>query len=185
MKPKEIFKTWKKVFSFRYLLLAIILAIAFYSLNIIISNFGSLSSFYLSKGFFATLKFFFIMALGFYNVVPISSYIVFIIVSILFGFLISLIFYKVNANISLSKSTRFFGVFGVFLGALFPGCAACGIGLLAVLGIGTAFLTFLPFKGLELSVLAVIILGFSIVKMTNDINDCKACEIKFNTSENN
>ena len=62
---------------------------------------------------------------------------------------------------------------GLFLGAFAPGCAACGVGLAAALGLGAGFLSFLPYKGLELSIIAIIILGYAIIKTTNSMYTCK------------
>lgn len=182
MKLKQIFKTWKKVFSSGYLLLVIFIAFSFYSLNVLINNWSSLTNFYLLKGFFETLKFFFILFLGFYKVILLSSYISIIIISILFGVFLSLLVYKVSIGIKLKQNTGIFGTIGVFFGALVPGCTLCGVGLLSVLlplfGLSAAFLIFLPLKGLELSILAIAILSFSVIKLSNDINS-NSCKIKF------
>ena len=182
MELKNIFKTWKEVFSSWYLLLAIFIAFSFYSLNVLINIWSSLKNFYLLKGFFETLKFFFILSLGFYNTIPKSSFISLVIISILIGVFLSLLVYKIRSRIRLSKNAGFFGTIGVFFGILVPGCSVCGIGLLSVLltifGLSAAFLTLLPLKGLELSILAIAILSFSVIKLSDDIN-CNACKIRF------
>jgi len=72
----------------------------------------------------------------------------------------------------------FFGTAGIFLGILAPGCPTCAIGILPVLGIGTAFLASLPFGGLELSALAILFLGFATFKITKKIHKGIICEIK-------
>jgi len=164
--------TWKKVFSKpKYLILAIVIAVLFYSLNVLISSWRSLESFYFNLGLSETIKIFFSILLNFYKTTIISSYISLIIISILFGILLSLVVYKVNLGIT--AKVGLLGWFGIFLAAFVPGCLACSVGLLAILGIGAGALAFLPYKGLEISVIAILILGFSIIKLSND-----TCKIK-------
>ena len=57
-----------------------------------------------------------------------------------------------------------------------PGCAACGIGLLSLFGISAASLTFLPFKGLEFSILSIIILSVLIFEITKNISNGIVCK---------
>lgn len=85
--------------------------------------------------------------------------------------LFSLLFYKAR---SLKGEKKGFGIIssiGFFLGAFAPGCAACGIGLASLLGVSAATLSFLPFGGLELSIIAILIIGFAIYKVSD--NSCK------------
>ncbi len=171
----KIFDTLKKVFSnWIYLTTSIIIALIFYSVNVLISNWGSLVGFYSTFGFFGTIKFFFILFLGFKETVLLNSYISLIIISILLGILFSLIGYKINLGNGFGgKTTGFFGSIGIFLAAFAPGCVACGIGLASILGIGVGALSFLPYKGLELSIASIGLLGFAIIKITNDMYICK------------
>jgi len=101
-------------------------------------------------------------------------------ISALLGVLVSLTIYKVNLvsiNKIKNKKAGLFATTGAFLGAFAPGCAACGLGLAPLLGISTAFLTFLPFGGLELSFLAIGLISFSIIKTTNDFSECGICQV--------
>ena len=182
---KSVVKIWKKIFSnWKYLLLLFFISFSFYSFNVLINSWSSLTNFYSLTGFSQTLKFFFILSFGFFNTIKIHSYVSLIIVSILLGILFSLITYKVSAgSVSKSRKAGVFGSVGVFLAALAPGCAACGIGLLSVLGLSATVLTVLPFEGLELSIISIGILSFSIFKITKDMNTCDACQIKLNTNE--
>ncbi len=168
---------WKRVFSnWNYLILGIIIALLFYSLNVIIADYKTLFSFYSSLGFLGTINFFFSLLIGFKETIKMSSYISLLVISLLLGMLTSLIFYK--ANVIKGNSTKNIGLIsgiGIILGAFIPGCAACGIGLASALGIGGAFLTFLPLKGLELSILSILILTIAIFKISED-----SCKIMFN-----
>lgn len=178
MKFKELLKAWKDVFSnWKYSALALFIMLIFYSVNVVISNFDNLA-FYNKFGFFGGIKFLFGLFLGFKERIFFSSFISLIIISILFGMLFSLILYRTNMVKNTSvKTMGFFGSMGIFLGVLAPGCAACGIGLLSLLGFSAAAITFLPFNGLELSWLAIGILGFSVFKISKDIKKGVVCEI--------
>lgn len=173
MELKNKFNVWKNVFSnWKYLIITTAVAVMFYSLNVLISSWQNMKSLYPTLGFFNTLKFFFVSWLGFGSTIILHSFVSLIIISILFGMLISLIFYRLKLNIPGNKKIGLFGGFGIFLGALAPGCVACGIGLASLLGLGAGALAFLPYEGLELSVLSIGLLGFSILKISNNIYKC-------------
>ena len=176
---KELFSVWKKVFSnWRYVALTIIIALVFYSLNIIIKSYDSLISLYSQLGFLGSIKLFFDFFIGFKSTTFLSVFISLIILSIFIGLLFSLIAYKTRMIKSVSRKTGFFATTGIFLGVLAPGCAACGIGLLSLFGISAATLTFLPYNGLELSAISAVILLVLVFKITKDINKGISCEIK-------
>ena len=59
---------------------------------------------------------------------------------------------------------------GMFLGIFALGCTACGLGLVAFFGLAASFAT-LPFKGLEISILAMIILTVSIFRFSYTLFD--------------
>jgi len=97
MATKDILRVWKLVFgNWKYTLSAIIVALGFYSLNVLIANYTNLVSFYSSLGPLGTVRFFFILALGFGALIKTHSFISLIIVSILFGMLLSLTVYKIK-----------------------------------------------------------------------------------------
>ena len=178
MKRDGFFSVWKKVFSnWKYVASTIIIALVFYSLNVFISNYKSLISFYSQVGLLGTIKLFFTFFIGFRSTTFLTVYISLIALSILLGMLFSLIAYKTKMIKSISRKTGFFATTGIFLGILAPGCAACGIGLLSLFGIGAATLSFLPFKGLELSAISSVILLILVFKITKDINKGIFCKI--------
>ncbi|MBI2043684.1 hypothetical protein HYT25_04820 [Candidatus Pacearchaeota archaeon] len=174
---KDSFSVFKEVFGkAKYIFLAVAIGFLFYSLNVLMANFSSIKS-YFGMNLFLGIKFFFVLSMGFKETILPSSFASLVAISILLGMLFSLITYK---TITIKKSSGRIGVIsttGIFLGIFAPGCAACGIGLLSVLGFGTAFLTLLPFKGLEISILAIGILTFSIAKISKDIKKGIVCEI--------
>lgn len=175
MKLKEIFNIWKKVFtSPKYFTFTLIVALFFYSINVLISSWKNLTEFYSTLGFLQTIKFFFILFFGFNETVMLHSFISLIVISILFGMLFSLVGYKIKMGQRVDgKRIGLFGSIGLFLGAFAPGCAACGVGLASILGISGGVLAFLPYEGFELSIASVLILGFTIVNVTKNIYVCK------------
>ncbi len=76
-------------------------------------------------------------------------------------------------KLSIEKKTSVLGGLGIFLAVFVPGCAVCGIGLVSVLGLGAGVLYALPFKGLEISILSILILTFAIFKITKNFYSCK------------
>lgn len=174
MEWKPIFNIWRKVFTnWKYLIATAIVALAFYSLNVLISGWSSLTGFYPTLGFFGTIRFFFILWVGFKSTIILHSFISLIIIGILLGILVSLIFYKLSFNSLKDKKIGLLGSIGLFLAIFAPGCASCGIGLVSVLGIGAGALSFLPYDGLELSIISIGVLGFSILNITKNMYVCK------------
>jgi hypothetical protein len=105
------------------------------------------------------------------NVNPISVILV-IVMSILSGIVFSQGVYQIKRQVSLSTAT---GFSSVLLSVVAPSCPACAIGLLSVLGVG-GILTVLPFKGLELGILGVVLLVVAIVYLSGKITT-KTCKI--------
>ncbi len=174
MEIRQLLTTWKNVFgNWRYAFLAILIAVFFYSLNVLILGWKSLLGFYSSAGFLKTANLFFVLFLGFKDVMLLYSFTSLIVISILFGILFSMLAYKTRFNLSFQdKKVGIMGGIGVFLAAFIPGCAACGVGLASALGFGAGILSFLPYDGIELSILAIIILSITIFKTTKNMYVC-------------
>ncbi|NCO11624.1 hypothetical protein GW924_03405 [Candidatus Pacearchaeota archaeon] len=173
MNRQRIFFTWRDVFrNWKYLLLTAVISILFYSFNAVVGNWKSLSLFYEPLGFLGSIKFFFILLWSFGNTIKFSSFISLILVSILFGVLFSLLAYKTRMVKTAIGKTSVFASIGIFIGVLAPGCTACGVGLLSVFGLSAAFLSFLPFGGLEISILSIGIISFSILKISDTMHSC-------------
>lgn len=172
----QIFQTWKNVFgNWRYSALAIVVAVLFYLLNVLITNWETIYDFHKSNGFIMAYNILFQLAIGFYSTVKLDAFIPLVIVSILFGLFFSLLAYKSFFNIKFKEKQKGLGIFatiGVFMGALAPGCTACGIGLASVLGLGAGALSFLPYGGIELSVIAILMLSYSTFRITKSMYEC-------------
>ncbi len=156
----------------KYLAIFIAVSLVFYLLNIVISNYSNIISFYRELGFSAVVSLLFNLITGYYYAVTLFSFISTITINVLTGLLVSLLFYRYDiSKTNDSKNLGFFSTLGVFLGILAPGCASCGIGLIALLGL-TSSIAALPFQGKEISVIAIAILAFSIYKISDNLYKC-------------
>src|SRR3989344_9016195 len=116
MDIKQLFSTWKEVFSnWRYVKIMIFVSLIFYTFNVLVSNWKNIFGIYSSFGFFETVKFLFIFWIGFKSTILSHSFVSLIVISILFGVLVSLISYKLSFNSLVNKKAGFFGISGMFL----------------------------------------------------------------------
>ncbi len=99
------------------------------------------------------------------------SLLVLILISTLAGVVASLSVYLIKRKFS----SGIVGGSGVLFSVVAPTCPSCSIGLLSMLGIG-GFLSVLPFKGLELGFLSVILLLISVVFLSKKIVT-KTCSV--------
>ena len=180
MNIKHSISSMKNIFSdVRYLFLALIFAFIFYMLNVIIFDVATLHSVSSSLGFFGSLKILFLLAFNFSGAIKFYSFVSVVIMSFLFGIFISLLAYKTSLNLSQDqKKISILGWFGVFLAFLIPGCAVCGIGVLSLLGIGAGTLSLLPAKGLEISIISVAILLFTVFRLSESMYACEITAFK-------
>ena len=163
--------------NFRYILLTFLIAFIFYLFNVFIANLTNIISVYNVLGLSDYIKFLFSLILDFRKIISLSSFIFILTISMLFGMFLSLIVFKTKAKIKVSKKDSFFGGLAIFLGIFAPGCAACGIGLVALLGLSAGFLSFLPYDGIEISIFSIIVLTFTIFKTSKDLTICDNCKI--------
>ncbi|HLC96179.1 MAG TPA: hypothetical protein VJH97_02565 [Candidatus Nanoarchaeia archaeon] len=172
------FKNVKRVMvQHPYWLISIAVSFLFFIFNVLITNWNSLVSVFNLDGILAFASLLFIEAFQFQRTIQIYSYISLILISLLLGILASIILFKMKAKYDKEKIDRISTV-SIFLGMLAPGCAACGIGLASVLGLSGYFVAFFPYNGLEISVLSIFLLGFSIVKLGKSMDSCSACQVK-------
>ena len=120
-----------------------------------------------------SLKLFFSLLVGTLSTMSKLSLIFLIIMSILAGVVLSLSIYltrrQIKGSVGASTST-------LLVSLIAPACPSCAIGLISVLGFGS-FLAVLPFKGLELGIFGIILLGVSVIYLSNKIVT-KTCTIK-------
>ena len=174
---KNIAFVWKTVFSnWKYSALTVLIFFAFFILNVVIQNYKTLISFFSSSGPFDMLKLLYSLTIGFRHTVTASSFITITLISLFLGIFFPLLVFKIG-SVKKGKDLSLLGTIGIFLGIAAPGCAACGVGILALFGITAGALAALPLKGLEISILAILILGFSIYKVSKDLLECDSCKV--------
>jgi len=119
-----------------------------------------------------SLSLFFTLLTGFPSTIPLASLINLIIISLLSGIVAAMSVFLVKRQIS---TRAYAGFTSLLTGVLAPACPSCALGLLTLLGL-EVFLTILPFKGVELGVLAVMVLLFSLAYLSEKIVT-KVCKI--------
>lgn len=92
--------------------------------------------------------------------------------AILTGLNISLLSEKIK-TLKFQGNLQFVVGGSSILGVISSGCAACGLPILAILGLGGS-LAFLPLRGMELSYISVIVLSYSLYLLVKPIpiNNC-------------
>ena len=160
-----------------YLAMTLIFAALFYAINIFLSNFRELTTIIKNQGFFHMLSVFPLFIVNYADFFTYKFFIGLIILSLLFGFLISLITYKTKMLKNFSKKTGFLTSAGIFFGVIAPGCSACGVGFISVIGFGSAAIAFLPWKGFELMILSVLLLLYAVYKISDQINTGIVCAV--------
>ena len=97
--------------------------------------------------------------------------------SILFGINLALAFFRRNIikNANNTKPT-ILGVGGTLATIVAPGCPPCGASFLALFGAPLGLLA-LPFRGLEIKILSIILLSFSIYLLAQSIERKLSCKI--------
>ena len=94
-----------------------------------------------------------------------------VIISLLLGVFVALVIYRFKLIRNSSKKLGFFGTLGFFFGVFAAGCPSCGSVVFALFGAPLA-LMLLPFKGLELKVLSILLLLWSNYSMSRKLIKC-------------
>lgn len=167
---------WANVFKQpKYIFITIAVAFLFYLLNVLISNIRNLASYYKYYGLGMTMTFFVKLLIGFKSTILAHSFAALIVISLLLGILASLIIYKASCFNFSDRSKNeggLIGVLGVSLGILAPGCVACGIGIISLIGVSGGVLSLLPYEGFEFSILSILLLVAAILQFTKNIYVC-------------
>lgn len=115
---------------------------------------------------------------GFYQTVGALGFTLTIIVSLLTAFLFTLLLFRATVTKSgMNKKLSVLGYLGLFFGFFVSGCPTCGLGLLAIFGLGASVLA-LPFGGKEISVIAIIVLVWIINAISNKILFCEVANVQ-------
>jgi len=104
------------------------------------------------------------------------------IIAVLFGVFAALFVYKIKI-VRQTSSTGILGTLGITVGLFSAGCPTCGAFLFSMIGMPLA-LFYLPFKGLELKVLSILMLLISNYLIARSLTVCKINKstIKINTN---
>lgn len=94
------------------------------------------------------------------------------IISFLFALFVPITVYKIKYFNSFSVKENISSSIGAFLGVLVMGCPACSITLASYLGL-SALLSFLPWYGLEIKLLAIPLLIYANLSSLNGLTTCK------------
>lgn len=174
MKQTDIVKSaFKEVYSRKnYIFLGATTAFIIYSLSVLSNNFSLLINHFRFKILFALL------ASPFRGAIKTPSLITILLISILGGILFSMFIFKLRRVQDKKKAAGTTGFLGLILGMIVPVCAPCGVGLLAFFGYTglIASISFLPLKGLEISILAILLLLYAIFSISKSIAQ-KVCNI--------
>ncbi len=151
--------------------LALVLAVAllFFLLNALIVQWDNLDLLtFQNAGVLFTV--------GVYYLLTRTSFYTLILISVLTGLLVALLIARTTVRRTPSSSTAgVISTLGMGTGAVLPGCASCGIGLAASLGLGST-LAALPFKGAEISLLAIVLLSIAISMVVKSMTIHAACK---------
>lgn len=137
-------------------------------LSVLISLATFIALYYLTF-YYTTPKALYTMEGAFYSYFTIISD---LIISILFGFNVSLLLHQIKSNSKIAKESSLAGS-GVLAGAFASGCPFCGSLLLPLIGVSSGLVVF-PFRGLELKALAVSLMLVSTYLVLKN-NKCDSC----------
>lgn len=174
----------RQVFSRpRYTIYAMLIALSFYVVNVVIGNFRNLQTIYGLTGVSGATKMLGIFIVSFADTMPRFMYTAMIVISILTGVLTSLLIYRYDLTKTLvAGRSSVWASMGVFLGILAPGCASCGLGLIALLGLSSS-IAFLPFQGNEIAFVSVASLTISTGIVSNSISKGMVCSFPIHIHE--
>ncbi len=162
----------KIVIQRRYFIFLLSVSFMFFILNVIIKNVRAVKGIF-STGLLNALLFLGRLVIGFKETIPISIFIAVIVISLLTGLFFTTVLYKVVAIRKINGQLGLLGTAGIFLGIFIPGCAACSVGVLGILGFTGASLGLLPLKGLELQIISIFLLIFGILYISRNMpNSC-------------
>ena len=163
----DVYFAFKEVYSnYLYLAITILFAILSFSFNVVVNNIPLLA-------YDFSFKLLFSIIIGSFFIYGFRTISMLILISFLGGITISMGIYILKRQFStgLAGSSS-----GILISLFAPTCPSCALGLVSVLGLG-GFISFLPFKGLELGIIGLLALLFSIFYLSNKI--CGVCEISY------
>ena len=113
----------------------------------------------------------------FYNIGAVYAYVqtfLQIALAVLFGINIAMLWYKLKFMSEFASKEANSTTISAVLGVIVSGCPACGITIASYIGLASFFASF-PLFGMELKIIGVILILFSINSLAKNLN---ACEFK-------
>ena len=153
---KEVIKKAVRENRSWFLISSLIFFIIFYILTLATTTDHSLNIFIMMNGISYAIWTFFLLA----------------VIALLLGIYISLVAYFLRMRLKSNKVGSSIGIVGMTVGLFSAGCPMCGAFLFGLFGFPLA-LFFMPFNGLELRVLSVLILVVSIYLISRSLIKCK------------
>lgn len=171
---------YKPVFSTQFLISTTIIASLYIILVTLFMN-SSLARDTLVGGYGLDYKITVLISLlqGMWTAMSGSGVIMLFLIALLTGANLTLLFSKVRL-LKNNKRLRLVVGGNSLLGIVGSGCAACGLPILSLLGLGGSVM-YLPFRGGELSYLALILLSVSLYLLLKNSN--QACSLAKKTYE--
>lgn len=158
-KEKVVVAAWKEVYlEKKYWAITAIMALLLFSLNAVVRNYQLLLSQF-------SFKLLFSLIMGLTTTFTFFGFISLIIISLLGGIVITYSIFLIRRQLSFSAGV---GAPSIFAAILAPACPSCAVGLFGILGLG-GFLTFLPWKGQELSIVAIAVALLSLAYLSKKI----------------
>ncbi|MBT3262622.1 hypothetical protein HN992_01755 [Candidatus Woesearchaeota archaeon] len=177
LKLKTALNSTKTVLSKKkYFLIFFLVSFSLFSLSILSKNYQIIFKSFSKLSLIQYSKLIGSLYVGGVTLNQVHATIILISISLLLGITVALMTFKVNSKNAVTPRLNKSGTVGAVLGMATPVCAPCGIGLLSMVGLG-GVLTYLPFQGTELGVMSIGLLGYSILHIGNDIQECKSCQI--------
>jgi len=156
----------KEVFSNkRYVILSAVSMFSIFGINVFFHNYPLLRD-----SFSFTLLFY--LLIGITSSMSLFSVLMLILISISGGLLLAMSIFLIRRQVSLDASV---GGVGVIASIITPACGSCALGLVGLFSIG-GFFSILPFKGLEIGVLGLIVTIVMIAYISKKITT-RTCEI--------
>lgn len=172
--PILLWSFFKQTFTFKFALFAGLFSFIFLSLSLFLINFPNYITIILAPyNFYSKLNLISIFYIGSFQTVAGIDLLLLIIVAALFGLNLGMVikkyrFIRNQPNLGITIGSGIISLAAA-------GCASCGLSVMSLIGLGSA-LAILPFGGLELYLLAIIILFASLLYNLNSLY--KACKIK-------
>jgi hypothetical protein len=164
---RDVSQSMQEVFSQkRYVLIALIFFLVLFLFNVLLMNFSLIWNLF-------SFELLWNLIIGISASRTWYSAISMIVLSFLGGIVLAMTVYLIRRQIAFNATS---GSSGILISIIAPSCSACAIGILGIIGVGGAIAA-LPFEGLEINILALVLLFWSIIYLSKTIATV-VCEVK-------